>query len=163
MVRRSALLGLHGRYRHPLCRRVWDAYHRGGYQHAGTARVIVNVQARLSLIVWTIIRRIVVMMMTIVVMMIVAVVIVAMVVMVVAMMNMVFIAVRVGMNEKARKRADRRSIGRGDDRRQRKRKRRRPNQGNPASACSLQSRQHPFVTCRSAVSMPAVEGRGDEG
>jgi hypothetical protein len=101
----------------------------------------VNVRARLSWIVWTIIRRIVVVVMTVVVTM--------------AMVNMVLVAVRVGVNEKARERADWRSASRADDRRHRKHDRHCPHQGNAASACSFQSRQHAL---RSTISGRRFQG-----
>ncbi len=81
---------------------------------------------------------------TVVVMVPVIAIVVMAVMMVVAMMHVVLVAVRVGVNEKPRERADRRGIGHADSWGQGKHGRHRPKEGDAASACSTQSRQHAF-------------------
>jgi hypothetical protein len=101
----------------------------------------VHVQPRLALIaILAILIRPVVVLMAVIATMVVA------VMMVVTMMRVIFAAVRVAVNEKPRERAGRRGIGHAEGWRQSKHGRHRPNQGDPASACSLQRRQHALRT-----------------
>ena len=76
-----------------------------GHEHAGATRVIVNVQPMLSLITGPIIHRIVLVMLVIVVMITVVIMIMAVMKVMVTMMNVVVVAISVGVNEKTRKRA----------------------------------------------------------
>ena len=76
--------------------------------------------------------------------MMIAVVIMVVVMMVVAMMNMAWLIVCMHVDEGARKCAHGRCQGHTQGRRHGKHRRHRPNEGDAASACSLQSRQHLF-------------------
>ena len=76
------------------------ARHRLGHHYAGAARVVVNVQALLPLVARAIFRAIVVVMLAVVIMVMMTVMVVTMIVLV-TMMNMVIIAVRMGVNEQA--------------------------------------------------------------
>lgn len=60
----------------------------------------------------------------------------------VTIMHVILVAVRVGVNERPRECADRCGIGHAEGWRQCKHGRHRPDEGNAASACSFQSRQH---------------------
>jgi hypothetical protein len=142
-ARRSALLGFNGRKGDPLRHAMHHDGGREGHQHSGAARVVVDMQAALSRITRTIVRRTVVMAITVMVV-VVTIMMVAMVVMIVTMVNMVQIAIRVRVKESVRENAGRRPAGHTDDGCQRKHEQHRPDQGNAASARSFQSRQHPF-------------------
>jgi hypothetical protein len=61
---------------------------------------------------------------------------------VIANVDVVMIATRVGVHHEVREDAGRRPVGHADDRRKREHDHHRPDQGNAASARSLQSRQH---------------------
>jgi hypothetical protein len=108
-------------------------------QHGRATRVAVNVQRTPTRVVGVIVRHVVVVN-------VVAMTVMAMVPMVmaalIAVVHVVIVAVRVGVNENVRRHTGRRPMGRADDGRQCEQHRHRPDQGNAASARSLQSRQH---------------------
>jgi hypothetical protein len=103
-ARRSALPGVDRRKSDELRRAIQRLGGGDGRQHAGAARAVVDMRGTLSPVVRAIISRIVVMMagVIVVVPIMIVIVVMAMMAMIVAMMNMVHIAIRVGMNEEAR-------------------------------------------------------------
>ena len=90
----------------------------------------MHMQVMRALIILAIIHRIVVVMMAMVLIMMV----------VMAMMNMVFVTVFVSVQEDARECPDWRCKGHAEGRCEGKHQRQRPNEGDGAPACSLQSR-----------------------
>ena len=92
---------------------------------------------------------------TIVMVMIAAVIMVAVVVMV-AMMNMARLIVRVHVHQKARECANGGCKGHAHGWREGKHRRHRPNEGNAASACSFQARQHGLCPFSSSIDYRGV-------
>jgi hypothetical protein len=144
-ARRSALLGVHKRQNDPVRHAIPYDKGRYGRRQARAARVVVNVHGALTGIAGTVVRHVVVVMIAvvadIVTMTVMAMVAMAMVT-AIANVDMVMIAIRVGVHQDVREDAGRRPKCHADDRRNRKHDRHRPDQGNAASARSLQSRQH---------------------
>jgi hypothetical protein len=156
-VRWSALLGIDEQDDNPICNPVLQAGHRLGHQHAGTARIVVYVQAILSLIHSAIIHRAVVVMLAIVVMMMTVMVVVSVVVVMMPVMNVIF-AMCMGMDKEARERAGWHRQGHADPGRKSKHQRHRPDEGDVASACSFQLRQHAFRQLSFSCTRNSAEG-----
>jgi lysylphosphatidylglycerol synthetase-like protein (DUF2156 family) len=117
---------------------------RQGHGEARAARIAVNVQGTLTRIVGAVVAYVVVAVVVVVTIM--AMTVMAMVPMVmaalIAVVHVAMIAIRVGVHEKVRRHTSGRTMGHTDDGRQREQHRHRPDQGNAASARSLQARQH---------------------
>ena len=144
-ARRSALPGIHKRKNDPVRHAIHGDEGRHGRRQARAARVVMNVHGALTWIVGAVVHHVIVVgiavVASVVAMTIMAMVAIVMVA-VITHVDMVMAAMRVGVHHEVREGAGRCPVGHADDRCKREHHHHRPDQGNAASARSLQSRQH---------------------
>jgi hypothetical protein len=145
-VGRGALDRLNGRARdgsrHTMPARVCRQH---GHQDTGAASIMMDVQTRLALIVLrAVIRRFVVVMLANLLIMVVM----------MSMMDMASLVMPVDVEQNVGERSRRHRVGHADYRRERKCEHHRPNEGDTASACSLESRQHAILFQPSSTNDP---------
>jgi hypothetical protein len=133
----GALHRLDRRARHPICHAMFDGSHRQDRdQYAGATCIVVDVQTLLALIVMlAIIRPIVMVVMATLLIMIV----------VMAMMDVTILIMLMDVKQNSRERSSRRRTGHAVGRGHGKHECHRPNEGNAASACSFEARQHAIL------------------